>query len=105
MNIDLILKLLELAQAQKPTAPTTQTKQPSGQHIVVMDRGFVYVGNVTIDDEWVRIANARNIRVWGTAKGLGELRNGPTKDTKLDACGEVLAPRKALISLIPCSGF
>lgn len=105
MNAELILKLIEIAITQKPTAPTTQIEQPSGQHIVVLDRGFVYVGEITVDDEWMKIKNARNIRVWGTTNGLGELRTGPTKDTKLDVCGEVLAPRRALISLIPCSGF
>lgn len=105
MNTELILKLIEIAMAQKPTAPTTQIEQPSGQHIVVLDRGFVYVGDITVDEEWVRIENARNIRVWGTTAGLGELRTGPTKSTKVDVCGEVLVPRRALISLIPCSGF
>ena len=75
------------------------------QQIVVLDRGFVYVGNVTIRDGWVNIQNARNIRVWGTTKGLGELRNGPLKDTILDDCGIVLAPLKSLIHLISCKGF
>lgn len=75
------------------------------QQIVVLDRGFVYVGNVTIQDGWVSIENARNIRVYGTTRGLGELRNGPLKDTKLDDCGIVLAPLKSLIHLISCKGF
>lgn len=105
MNTELILKLIEIAMAQKPTAQITKIEQPAGQHIVVLDRGFVYVGDITVDDEWVRIDNAKNIRVWGTTQGLGELRNGPLSDTKLDVCETVLAPRWALISLIPCRGF
>lgn len=102
MQTELIVKLIEMLVGNKPE-PTQQ--QPTGQHIVVLDRGFVYVGDITIDAEWVRITNARNIRVWGTTDGLGQLRNGPTKETKLDACGEVLAPKRALISLIQCKGF
>lgn len=68
--------------------------------IVVLDRGFVYVGRVSIDGDFLIIANAKNIRFWGTTKGLGELVNGPLKDTKLDPVGTVRAPMRALISLI-----
>ena len=35
-------------------------QHPSGQHIVVLDRGFVYVGDITVDADYCRIANARN---------------------------------------------
>lgn len=103
MDQQLIELLLKAALGQQ--SQTAPQGTPTGQHIVVLDRGFVYVGNITVDDEWVHIADARNIRVWGTRNGLGELRNGPLPDTKLDDCGKVLAPRKALISLIPCKGF
>ena len=71
-----------------------------GAAIVVLDRGFVYVGNVTIDGDWCVIERAQNIRVWGTTKGLGELVSGPTKDTKLDPVGTVRAPMRAVISII-----
>ena len=103
MNTDLITTILKIALGEGTQAK--QSQNPSGQHIVVLDRGFVYVGEITIDADWVRIERARNIRVWGTTNGLGELRNGPLSDTKLDECGVVLSPRKALISLIPCKGF
>ena len=71
-----------------------------GLAIVVLDRGFVYVGNVTVEDEWCRIENAKNIRYWGTKAGLGELVGGPTKDTKLDNVGSVSAPLRAVIHII-----
>ena len=71
-----------------------------GIQIVVLDRGFIYVGSVTTDEEWVHIENASNIRVWGTTTGLGELVSGPTKATKLDKTGNIKASRKALIALI-----
>jgi hypothetical protein len=68
--------------------------------IVVLDRGFVYIGRVEETDNFVVIRNASNIRVWGTSKGLGELVNGPLANTKLDKVGTVRAPNRALISLI-----
>ena len=69
--------------------------------IAVLDRGFVYVGQVdTSDPNMLVLRDAKNIRVWGTSKGLGELVNGPLSETKLDAVGTVRAPFRALISLI-----
>lgn len=76
-----------------------------GQNIVVMDRGFVYVGNVTIDGDFAVITDAKNIRYWGTKNGLGELVNGPKPETKLDPIGTVKAPMRAVIHFVPCKGF
>ena len=74
---------------------------PSGDiKIVVLDRGFVYVGHVTLDAEFVTIQHAKNIRIWGTTQGLGQLTKGPLSSTKLDNVGTVKAPIRALISLI-----
>lgn len=68
--------------------------------IAVLDRGFVYVGKVEMCTDWLTIHNARNIRYWGTSKGLGELVNGPLSGTKIDAVGTVRVPLRAVISLI-----
>jgi hypothetical protein len=68
--------------------------------IVVLDRGFVYVGHVSFDGDFVVVHDARNIRYWGTTKGLGELVNGPLQKTIIDAVGVVKAPLRALISII-----
>lgn len=68
--------------------------------IVVMDRGFVYVGVTKIDGDWVLMTRAKNIRKWGTSKGLGELVNGPLSTTALDSVGSLKAPMRALIHII-----
>lgn len=73
----------------------------TGFAVVVLDRGFVYVGNVVCDADWCVISDAKNIRLWGTTRGLGELvLNGPTDKTKLDDVGTVRAPMRAVISVI-----
>ncbi len=75
--------------------------KPDGEYkIVVLDRGFVYVGATKIDGDFVVISNAKNIRVWGTSKGLGELTGGPLSKTVTDRVGTVRAPLRAVISLI-----
>lgn len=87
------------------TAKSIPNPKSLGQNIVVLDRGFVYVGDVTIDGDFVNITNAKNIRYWGTKNGLGELTKGPLPETKLDPIGEVKAPLRAVIHFTPCSGF
>ena len=79
-----------------------ETKVLKGFCIVVLDRGFIYVGDTEYDGEWCTITNAKNIRKWGTTNGLGQLVNdGPTAETKLDVInGTVRCPARAVISLI-----
>ena len=73
----------------------------SGFAIVVLDRGFVYVGNVEHNGAWCVITGARNIRYWGTERGLGQLAiDGPTDKTKLDDVGTVRVPAHAVVHLI-----
>ena len=74
-----------------------------GMQIVVMDAGFVYVGECILNDGFLLISGAKNIRQWGTTKGLGELRNGPTRDTVLDDAGEVTAPIGRVVHFIECA--
>lgn len=100
MNIELTELIAALTGNSGP-----QPLKDLGQNIVVLDRGFVYVGNVTDEGEYLRVNNAKNIRYWGTKSGLGELTSGPLPETKLDLVGEILAPKRALIHLVPCKGY
>lgn len=62
----------------------------SKYNIVIAERGWVYVGITRRDGDQVVMEDCRNIRRWGTTKGLGELaQNGPTNDTVLDHYGTV----------------
>ena len=70
--------------------------------IVVLDRGFVYVGLALRDGDFLRIDGAMNIRRWGTTRGLAELvTKGPTKSTEMDAAHDLIAPMRAVISIHP----
>lgn len=100
LSLKQIVEVAEcLEGSQRQCAGTTD----HGFAIVVLDRGFVYVGDVVTDDSWCTITNCHNIRIWGTKKGLGELAiNGPQSGTQLDAIETVKAPLRALISVIKC---
>lgn len=81
-----------------PASPRERVEH--GWVIAVLDRGFIYVGEVATDNEWCHITDAWNIRRWGTEHGLGQLVEGPTENTKLDRVGRVRAPLHALQHLI-----
>lgn len=85
------------------TAPAAVTPQP--RSIVVADRGHVWVGVLISDGDpdFLRIAEARVIRRWGTTEGLNQLATkGPQPNTKLDAPATVLVAKRAVIAVIPC---
>ena len=104
MNIEeLTIGQLMNLQSLLGNKPATATRKDLGLQIVVCDRGFVYVGQTVVDGEFVTITSARNIRKWGTTKGLGQLaESGPTRDTVLDNAGELLVPLKSVIHFIKC---
>lgn len=55
--------------------------------IVILQRGWVMVGDYKMGSDGVTISNAKSIRRWGTTEGLGQLRSGPRPDTNLDQIG------------------
>lgn len=108
------MKIENLTIGQLKAALSTATEEPFGgcsvaleqitTHIVVLDRGFVYVGTPiwSEDKAFLTLSQARNIRIWGTSKGLGELVNGPLSKTVLDEVGQIIVPSRAIIHLIIC---
>ena len=79
-------------------------KNHLGKQIIVVDNGFVHVGDCIVEGEMLKVENCQNIRVWGTTKGLGQLVNGPLKSTQHDPCGTVLIPWKRIIFFMQVSG-
>jgi len=65
--------------------------------ILVLQRGWVVVGQFELVDDECRLHNAAVIRRWGTSKGIGELVTGPTKITVLDKAGEIRADKLAVV--------
>ncbi len=71
--------------------------------IVVCDRGFVLVGNISTDDNYLTIYNCSNVRRWGTSRGLGELAtNGPLENTKLDPQPTTKVHELQVVQIIDC---
>ena len=73
--------------------------------IVVLDKGFVYVGTLITDAKFITIENAKCVRRWGTTKGLGQLATqGPQSNTVLDDACTVKALLCELKHFIICEG-
>jgi|LakMenE18May11ns_1017448.scaffolds.fasta_scaffold8996020_1 hypothetical protein len=58
--------------------------------IVILQRGWVYIGRFSREGNDCKLTNASCIRTWGTSKGLQELVNGATSKTVLDKCEGVV---------------
>lgn len=72
--------------------------------IVVLQRGWVYVGNFSKAAGECVLENASCVRRWGTSKGLGELVKGPLPNTVLDAAGTVRFHELAVVNMIDVDG-
>jgi len=63
---------------------------PSKKQIVILQRGWVVVGDYSVVKDECVLTEAAVIRTWGTTKGLGELaESGPLTNTKIDRCPDM----------------
>jgi hypothetical protein len=71
--------------------------------ILVITAGHVLVGKAHGGaDGSVTLYDARTIRIWGTSRGLGQLFEGPLKETVLDAqVPAVMVPVAHIIYALP----
>jgi len=71
----------------------SEVKSPNHEgdvKIVILQRGWIYIGRFKRTGNDCVLTNAYCIRVWGTTKGLQELVSGATSSTKLDKCEGVV---------------
>lgn len=77
-----------------------------GWQIVILQRGWVFVGKMKKKGHQCTLESASVIRRWGTTMGLGELADkGPLPDTKLEPCKkEVRFHYLTTVANIECNG-
>lgn len=81
----------------------SQPKTTGEVRIVILQRGWVFVGRFSQEGANCRLDNAAVIRSWGTTKGLGEIAvGGPTSKTKLDKCPPVKFHELTVIATLDC---
>jgi hypothetical protein len=76
----------------------------SGLKILVLNRGWVVVGDVTHNGAWVTVTNGAVVRRWGTQHGLGELAaQGPLANTILDSFERVSVHELGIVAAFDCN--
>ena len=94
----------DLSSQVKPVTAPLRGEVKGVKAIVVLQRGWVVVGDYFQGELENRLENASLIRKWGTSKGLGELAlEGPKADTKLDECGTVRFNPGAEVCRMDCN--
>ncbi|MEV0360111.1 hypothetical protein AB0H71_29035 [Nocardia sp. NPDC050697] len=69
--------------------------------IVILQRGWVFIGRYSEDGDSCALDNAYVIRRWGTTNGLGELAlEGKKTNTKLDKVGRVEFHRLTIVATL-----
>ena len=76
---------------------------PSPVQILVLNRGWIVVGNVQEVGQKTIVQNASVIRNWGTKNGLGELAlNGKLPETRLDPCPDITVETCNVVLVMNC---
>lgn len=88
MDLDQItLGQLKQLKALFSDEKTEQKEEYKGTRIVILQRGWIYVGRYYVKGIECRLEDAYCVRRWGTTMGLGELaEKGPLPETKLEKC-------------------
>jgi hypothetical protein len=72
--------------------------------ILILQRGWVYVGKPTQAGNIITLHDAKCIRIWGTTNGIGELaEKGPLEKTKLDSCPDVRCHVLTTVAIVDCN--
>lgn len=75
-----------------------------GKQIVILQRGWVVVGDLYKEGQDYTLENASVIRSWGTTKGLGEIaENGPNDKTILDPSPKMRFHELTVVAMMECS--
>lgn len=83
------------------TTPRVLFKYTGEFRIVVLQFGWVFVGALhTLPSGEIELRGARNVRRWGTSKGIGELKNGPLSDTTFEPSEDIIFNPAALVFTI-----
>lgn len=73
-------------------------------NIIVVDNGFVFIGELQFHEGFTTVLNCKNIRSYGTTDGLGQIAlKGIQEETKLDDFGVITVPNSKVIFTIDCT--
>jgi hypothetical protein len=82
----------------------TKEQKELGKNLVILQRGWIFGGDLFKNGSEYTLKNAFNVRRWGTTNGLGELaEKGKLKDTILDKVSDVTFHELTVIAILKCA--
>jgi hypothetical protein len=76
-------------------------KKAGSRCIVVLDRGWIFVGDLTIDGTTHTLTPVQNIRNWKQGGFGGLTRSAKASGATLDACEDITYDRLAEVFRVP----
>jgi len=75
------------------------------RHLVVLDRGFIFAGNLAYNDkdDWYTLTSVVNVRKWKKNGFGGLVKSAKDAEATLDPCGTIKFKNSALIFVAPIS--
>ena len=81
-------------------------EKPGDESIVVLARGWIFVGKLTLADGTYTLTNARNIRKWTSGGFGGVTRGAASTGCVLDKSSDIRFKESSLIFVAPiCSDW
>ncbi|MHC5062127.1 MAG: hypothetical protein ACYTFK_13765 [Planctomycetota bacterium] len=83
------------------------TEQPEGpRHIVVLDRGWIFVGDLSQDpvNQMYALSNCVNIRKWSKLGFGGLSKSAKESGATLDNCADIHFHPRAMVFCVPING-
>jgi hypothetical protein len=91
----------EIRNALKTVEEALESAPEGDRHIVVLDRGWIFVGDLREEDGKIILSNCVNVRKW-TQGGFGGLTKDPRgSGAVLDQCEPISFHKSAVIFMVP----
>ena len=91
----------EVRNAIKVIEQATANCAEGDRHLVVLDRGWIFAGDMSLKDNVYTVVNCKNVRKWGKG-GFGALtKSASLAGATLDECEPIRFKSSALIFAVP----
>jgi hypothetical protein len=88
---------VEYVRADSVTAPSPK---PGKRAVVVVDRGWIFAGDVTEENGRIKLTRAVHVFSW-SGQGFAAMIADPTKKTDIRSCADVDLPADSEIFRVP----
>ena len=92
----------KIKEALKVLQKATANFADGDRHIVVLDRGWIFVGNILQDENGVyTVVNCKNIRKWSSGGFGGLSKSAKLSGAVLDDCDPIRFNARTMVFCVP----